>query len=237
MTSEGDYDLYNMVSVDAVDERIQVKEAKNKKEKAPKEPKQPKSSKTTVRHESSAHDPAVLAAEEEARWQAEQDAYEKTEMLDRIGAYKERFKQLKSRNKVSGKSSYEEVADELHYIEVQLGQGDTNNAGCLALIGLCYGAEALTNEWNPLNLRLQGLGATVKENTDQFESVVDELMIKYGASLYVCPEMRLAMLLSATVLTVHATNSGDAGLAVALDKMNGMNPGAKKEVDKKFTKL
>jgi hypothetical protein len=43
-------------------------------------------------------------------------------MIDKINAYKERFPHLKSRNsKLTPKSSYEEIEDELHYIELQLG--------------------------------------------------------------------------------------------------------------------
>ena len=47
---------------------------------------------------------------------------DKSSLLDKIEAYRERFPQLKARNKLTGKSTTEEVQDELHYIEQQVGQ-------------------------------------------------------------------------------------------------------------------
>eukprot|EP00964_Phaeocystis_antarctica_P121584 scaffold85248_cov42-Phaeocystis_antarctica.AAC.1 len=54
----------------------------------------------------------------------------------------------------------------------------------------------------------------------EFEPIVDELMIKYGAGMYMSVEMRLAVAIGATVLTVHGANSGDPRVAAALEKMN-----------------
>jgi sugar/nucleoside kinase (ribokinase family) len=45
-------------------------------------------------------------------------------------------------------------------------------------------------------------------------------MIKYGAGMYMSVEMRLAIAIGATVLTVHGANSGDPRIAAALEKMN-----------------
>jgi hypothetical protein len=67
---------------------------------------------------------------------------------------------------------------------------------------------------------LQGLGSVTKDNIGEFEPIVDELMIKYGAGMYMSPELRLMMLIGSTVLTVHMANSGDPRIAEALKKMN-----------------
>ena len=41
---------------------------------------------------------------------------------------------------------------------------------------------------------------------DQFQSILDELMIKHNAGVYSSPEWRLALALGATVMTVNAAN-------------------------------
>ena len=55
-------------------------------------------------------------------------------MLDKIEMYRQRFGHLKSRNKLSGKSTAEEIEDELHYLEQQLGQKDGHMGQHLSLI-------------------------------------------------------------------------------------------------------
>ena len=54
---------------------------------------------------------------------------QKSALLDKLSAYKERFPHLKSRNKLSGKSTTAEVMDEMHYYESQLGGSGKTGAG------------------------------------------------------------------------------------------------------------
>ena len=142
-------------------------------------------------------------------------------VLDRLGAYRERFPHLKKRNNVTAKSGVEDILDELHYCEVQLGSKQDGSMGCTLLHGTMVGVESFTRDvWNPMGLRLTGLGQITKDNMSEFEPIVDELMIKYGAGMYMSVEMRLAVAIGATVLTVHGANSGDPRIAAALEKMN-----------------
>ena len=83
------------------------------------------------------------------------------------------------------------------------------------------GVETVTRDvWNPLSLNLNGLARVTKDNMDEFQPLVDELMIKYGAGMYMSVEMRLALSLGALVMTVHGANSGDPKIAAALEKVN-----------------
>ena len=142
-------------------------------------------------------------------------------LLDKIGAYKERFPNLKTRNvKLSAKSSLEEMLDELHYIEVQLGSNRDNSMGTMVFVGGMVGIEAVSHRWNPLNLRLEGLGKVAKDNIDEFTPLLDELMIKYSAGLYMSPETRLVLAVGALVVTVHSANSGDSRLAEAMQRVH-----------------
>ena len=146
-------------------------------------------------------------------------------------AYRERFPHLKKRNNLTGKSSLEEVEDELHYIELQLGSSSgATNFGATVLYGTMLGVERLTNDyWNPLGLNLNGLGTVTQQNMDQFQPIIDELMIKHNAGMYTSPEWRLALAMGATIMTVNAANQNPE-IARAVKSMNqavSKPPGAK----------
>lgn len=147
--------------------------------------------------------------EEEARKAYEQE--QKQKCLDKISLYRDKFKHLKKRNTVSAKSSLEEIEDEVHYIEMQLGSSEpgADNPACMALVAGMTGVEYVTeNHYNPLNLNLTNLGKTTRDNIDKFEPLLDELMIKYGAKMVVSVEWRLTLMITTTIMTVHAANNG-----------------------------
>ena len=146
---------------------------------------------------------------------------DKSVLLDKLGAYKERFPHLKKRNNVTVKSSVDDILDEIHYCEMQLGSRSDGSMGCMVLHGVMLGVETVTRDvWNPLSLNLNGLARVTKDNMDEFQPLVDEMMIKYGAGMYMSVEMRLALSLGALVMTVHGANSGDPKIAAALEKVN-----------------
>jgi len=143
---------------------------------------------------------------------------DKSVLLDKLGAYRERFPELKSRNKVSARSSAEEIEDEIHYIEKQLG-GKDMSLGMTLLIAAMAGLEEVHKTFNPLGLNLTGLTQVSKQNADEFTPIIDELMIKYGVGMSLGPEARLALAVGTMVYTVHAANSGDPRVAAAMAVM------------------
>ena len=146
---------------------------------------------------------------------------DRMKLLDKLGMYKERFPHLKKRNNVTVKSSVDDILDELHYTEQQLGSKQDGSMGSMLLQGTMVGIESITRDvWNPLGLNLNGLGRITKDNMSEFQPIVDELMIKYNVGTYISPETRLILSLGALVMTVHAANNGDPRVAVALEKMN-----------------
>ena len=152
------------------------------------------------------------------------EVHDKSKLLDKLYAYRKRFPHLEKRNNVTAKSDIEDILDELHYCEVQLGQKkDSGGIGGMLLHGTMIGIEHVTRDvWNPLGLNLNGLGQITKDSMGEFQPLVDEMMIKYGTGMYLSVEVRLALAVGATVMTVHAANSGDPRVAQALKKMNNV---------------
>jgi hypothetical protein len=145
-------------------------------------------------------------------------------LLDKIAAYKERFAHLRSRNpKLSAKSSIEEIEDELHYLELQLGSSKDGSLAQMLFVSSMSGLETVTRDYyNPLGLNLTGLGAVAKDNVGEVSDMLDELMIKYSAGFYLQPEYRLAIAMAGMVMTVHSANSGDPRVAEAVRKMQNV---------------
>jgi hypothetical protein len=151
---------------------------------------------------------AEIVAEKEAS-----EFEERQIMLDKIGKYRDRFPKLKKRNgTLSIKSALMELADELHYIEQQLGKDETA-MGALKPANMCfitsmYGIEMLTKSYNPLNLQLNGLGSTTQASIKSFEPLLDEFMIKHSMDMTASVEFRIVMMVVTTVATVHLANTG-----------------------------
>jgi len=170
--------------------------------------------------EDSLHDHTSKSAPQE-KTSAPSKLADPQQLLDKIGAYKDRFPDLRTRNpKLSAKSSIEEMEDELHFIELQLGSSKDTSLGSMLFVGSMVGVETITQRYNPMNLRLEGLGKIAKDNINEFTPMIDELMIKYSAGLYVSPEARLALAVASLVMTVHSANSGDPRLAEALKRVS-----------------
>ena len=147
---------------------------------------------------------------------------DKSKLLDKLGNYRERFPDLKTRNKVSARSSVEEIEDEIHYIQLQLGQKE-QNMGVSVFLAAMAAMEEGSRHFNT-GLNLNGLHGVARDNQAEFTPIIDELVIKYGASMYVSPEMRLAMAVGTLVYTVHSANSGNPEVARALAKMSAPAP-------------
>lgn len=148
---------------------------------------------------------------------------QKSALIDKITAYREKFTWLKKRNgSLSAKSADAELLDEVHYIEIQLGSkaASDSNVGINLFGAAMNSLEMSTKVFNPLNLQLGGLGKIATENADQFKDVLDELVIKYTTGMHVSPEARLILGVGALVMTVHAANTGDPRVKAALERMN-----------------
>ena len=208
------------LDVDAIGEAVEGRKRPGKKE----------STESKLRAETAAKREERLAAPPPMRPMPEPPRPEvesidhKSLLLDKAQAYRERFPHLKSRNKISGKSSLDEITDEVHYLEQQLGSRDGHMGHQMFQLAISGVEEITTKHYNPLGLNLIGLSQVAKDNQDQFAPILDELFIKYATNMYVGPEMRLVMATATMVYTVHAANTGNPTVARAMEAMSRPAP-------------
>ena len=194
------------VSIEGVTERLNfsraaeraAEEQRKRASKPPPPPPVPKEPKVSK---------AELIADKE-----QQEYDERQSLLDKVGKYRDRFPKLKKRNgTLTIRSSLVELSDELHYIEQQLGKDEGPNGalkpGNLCFVACMHGLEMSTAHWNPLGLKLAGLGQTVQGSIKQFEPLLDEFMIKHSLDIAASVELRILMMVATTVATVHMANT------------------------------
>lgn len=192
--------------VDVVEEKLgareQAKQEGKKQSKKAAPPKEPASMPIP---------PKSKAQEKKEMEEQKEDFKRRQKLLDKIMQYREKFG-VKKRNNVGIKSSMEELLDEVHYIQQQLGEPDegADNPACMALIATMFGMEYMHEQqgWNPMGLKLRGLGQTTQVNIEHFEPLLEEFMIKHGHSLVMSVEWRLCLMIGTTVMTVHSANNG-----------------------------
>ena len=147
------------------------------------------------------------------------DPHYKATLLKRVAGYRQLNGALKPRHAkwCIVQSSQQEIEQEVRHLEDELGKGDTRSLGTHLLLTFMSGVETLTREvYNPLNLQLSGLADITRSKSAELAPLIEELMIKYDASLSVAVEWRLAMVLTQTVVLVHMANTGNLPLEKVL---------------------
>ena len=75
------------------------------------------------------------------------------------------------------------------------------------LVACVTGLEFLNKRYNPFEIQLDGWSESVMENVDDYDSVFEELYIKYRSKMHVSPEVKLIMMLGGSAMMFHLTNS------------------------------
>lgn len=75
------------------------------------------------------------------------------------------------------------------------------------LVACVTGLEFLNKRYNPFEIHLEGWSESIMENVDDYDSVFEELYIKYRSKMHVSPEVKLIMMLGGSAMMFHLTNS------------------------------
>lgn len=135
----------------------------------------------------------------------ERDADEKRGLLRQIAQYRKSFT-VASNKKLSLTNTLEEIREEYEEIQRELSNKGSLEAARMFLIAGMHALEHLNAAYDPIGLRLDGLGQATVATMPTLQPILEELIIKYSSYATLGPEARLSLALAQTVLTVHAAN-------------------------------
>ena len=92
------------------------------------------------------------------------------------------------------------------------------------LIACVTGVEFLNKRYNPFDVVLDGWSESVMENVDDYDSVFEELYVKYRTKMNVAPEIKLIMMLGGSGMMFHLTHSMFKAAMPNLNDVMKQNP-------------
>jgi len=75
------------------------------------------------------------------------------------------------------------------------------------LVTAVSGLEFLNTSFNPLDIDLEGFGDNTMENIDDYEAVLEDLVVKYRTSAKLAPELKLILMLGGSAAQFHLTKT------------------------------
>eukprot|EP00741_Cyanophora_paradoxa_P016770 tig00020941_g16195.t1 len=162
----------------------------------------------TKKKEQSVKKALGIDLQERPRDEAQVDVDEKKQVLRQIAQYRRSFGgELTSTKKLSLATPLDELKEEYEEIQRELSTRGSLEAARLFLIAGMHSLEHLNKAYDPIGLKLDGLGQATLSSMDQVQPILEELVIKYSRYVTLGPEARLGMALVQTVLAVHAANA------------------------------
>lgn len=137
----------------------------------------------------------------------EAELKEKRLMLQKIRRYELR-KGIKPEKSVSIHSSFDEIKEELDAIRKECQLESTVDKMKKALVFLTWGIETLNNKYDPLDLYLDGWSASIDEDIDSYEEVLEKIYDLYYEHLEMHPLAELALMLATSAAMHHASRAG-----------------------------
>jgi hypothetical protein len=104
-------------------------------------------------------------------------------------------------------SNVEELRSEVKRITYSIDVEQSIRFSRRMLVACVTGLEFLNKRYNPFEIQLEGWSESVMENVDDYDSVFEELYVKYRSKVSVAPEVKLIMMLGGSAMMFHLTNS------------------------------
>jgi len=147
---------------------------------------------------------------------------EKVDLLNKLERLSKKGHTIRPLNMYS---SLEDVRNEYkrvsYSIEIETGLRFSRRM----LITCVTGLEYMNTTFNPLDVNLEGWAEATHTNIDDYDSVLEELIVKYRGAAKMAPELRLLLMLGGSAATHHITHSMFKSLNVA--DILKQNPGLK----------
>lgn len=92
------------------------------------------------------------------------------------------------------------------------------------LMAASTGLEFCNKRFNPFDVQLDGWSENVMENIDEYDSIFEDLFIKYRDSVQVAPEIRLLMTLGGSAMMFHFTKTMFQAAMPSMNDVVKQNP-------------
>ena len=130
---------------------------------------------------------------------------EKSDLLNKLGRLEKKGFAVNKR--LTAYSSVEELRTEVKRITYSIDVEQSIRFSRRMLVACVTGLEFLNKRYNPFEIQLEGWSESVMENVDDYDTVFEELYVKYRSKVTVAPEIRLIMMLGGSAMMFHLTNS------------------------------
>ena len=122
-------------------------------------------------------------------------------------------------------SSIEDLRNEYKRVTYTIDVDQSIKFSRKALMATVTGLEWANKKYNPFELSLDGWSESIMENLDDYDSVFEELHVKYGQKMQVAPELKLLMMVGGSAMMFHLTNSMFKAAIPNLQDVLKQNPG------------
>jgi hypothetical protein len=130
---------------------------------------------------------------------------EKADLINKLGRLEKKGFAVNKR--LTAYSNVEDLRTEVKRITYSIDVEQSIRFSRRMLIACVTGLEFLNKRYNPFEIQLEGWSESVMENVDDYDSVFEELYVKYRSKMTVAPEVKLIMMLGGSAMMFHLTNS------------------------------
>ena len=130
---------------------------------------------------------------------------EKSDLLNKLARLEKKGFTVNKR--LNAYSNVEELRSEVKRITYSIDVEQSIRFSRRMLVACVTGLEFLNKRYNPFEIQLEGWSESVMENVDDYDSVFEELYVKYRSKVSVAPEVKLIMMLGGSAMMFHLTNS------------------------------
>lgn len=130
---------------------------------------------------------------------------EKADLLNKLERLKK--KGIALSKKFSIYSDIEELRTEYKRITYSIEADQSIRFQRRMLMACVTGLEFLNKRYDPFDVHLDGWSESMMENIDDYDSVFEELYVKYKDKVAVAPEIRLIMMVGGSAMMFHLSSS------------------------------
>src|SRR6056300_226024 len=130
---------------------------------------------------------------------------EKADLINKLSRLEKKGFAVNKR--LNAYSNIEELRSEVKRITYSIDVEQSVRFSRRMLVACVTGLEFLNKRYNPFEIQLEGWSESVMESVEDYDTVFEELYVKYRNKVNVAPEVKLIMMLGGSAMMFHLTNS------------------------------